>query len=104
AEANKLYEQKKLEAAIDKVHESLTLDPAFGKSHRLLGVVYAEMKQNEAAVQHYKRYLQLEPEAADAKDVQQIVDDYEKAQRKKEEAKPEPKKAEEKKPKRRKRR
>lgn len=82
ADANALYEKKKLEEAIDKVHESLALDPAFGKSHRLLGVVYAELKRNEEAVQHYRRYLQLEPEASDAKDVRQIIEDYEKSKQK----------------------
>ncbi len=94
ADANDLYKKKKLDDAIDKVHESLALDPAFGKSHRLLGVVYAELKRNEEAVQHYRRYLQLEPEAPDAKDVRQIIDDYERSKEKEAAAaKPEDKKS-----------
>ncbi|MEL6758783.1 MAG: tetratricopeptide repeat protein [Myxococcota bacterium] len=83
AEANNLYESKQFSDAIARVTESLELDPRFGKSHRLLGVVYAEMKRNDDAVRHYKQYLELEPQAKDAKEVQEIIDDYEAAERKK---------------------
>ncbi len=83
AEANTLYEAKQFSDAIARVTESLELDPRFGKSHRLLGVVYAEMKRNDDAVRHYKQYLELEPQAKDAKEVQEIIDDYEAAERKK---------------------
>lgn len=91
AEANTLYEKKKLKQAVAKVNESLELDPTFGRSHRLLGVLYVALKKNDSAVTHYERYLALEPDAADAAEVQKIVDDYKAAQKKKvQEKEPEP--------------
>ncbi|MEO1170662.1 MAG: hypothetical protein AAFX94_01235 [Myxococcota bacterium] len=104
AEANALYEKKELEAAVEKVNASLELDPAFGRSHKLLGVLYVALKKNDFAVKHYERYLALEPNAADAADVQKIIDDYEAAQKKKAPKEKEPEPAPKPKKKKRKRR
>ena len=79
--------RKEFGPAEDHLQAAIRLKPNYGQAHRALGSTYAMQQKAEQAVEHYKKYLEFEPGASDAADVRKIVDDYEKAQNKKGEAK-----------------
>lgn len=76
----KEYANKDFPKAIAGFEQALQLDPKLADAHRSLGIVYATMHEQAKAVDHYRSYLELQPKAADAAEVQKIVDDYAKAQ------------------------
>jgi hypothetical protein len=69
-----------LEQAIVKLKSALELDAQLPRAHRELGVIYATMKDEDHAVEHYREYLKLAPDAEDAAKAKKIVEDWEKAQ------------------------
>ena len=71
------------EDAIGKYEEALKLDPALARAHREMGVVLATIKKDEQAVEHYREYMRLAPDAEDAAKVKQIIADWETAAAKK---------------------
>jgi hypothetical protein len=80
AEGVRQYAAKDFPAAIEGFEHALQLDPKLADAHRSLGIVFATMHEQAKAVDHYRTYLELTPKAADATEVQKIVDDYAKAQ------------------------
>ena len=53
--------------AIAEYEQALELDPHHADIHYNLGVIYDdELQENEKAVQHYRKYLELRPRAADS--------------------------------------
>ena len=68
---NKAYDQ-----ALMAFQRTLELDPSFAQVHRSLGILFATLKTEEKAVEHYRRYLELEPQAPDAVAVRKIIDDF----------------------------
>jgi tetratricopeptide (TPR) repeat protein len=93
--------QGKSEAAIKAYTKALELKPDMAAAERGLAVAHAAKGDRDRAVRHYKRYLKLDPAAADAGKVRGIIKKAE-AQKQREEA--DKKKAEERKRKRRRRR
>ena len=81
------YNQKKYRKAVEKYEKALEELPDFPEAHRNLGIALAKDKKQEAAVEHYKKYLALKPKAEDAAEVQKIIDDYEKANKDKDKKK-----------------
>ncbi len=69
--------------AIAAYESALKLEPNLASAERGLAIVYAAKGKQTAAVKHYRRYLELSPEARDAPQVRAIVSGWEKAQRKK---------------------
>jgi pSer/pThr/pTyr-binding forkhead associated (FHA) protein len=47
----------------------------YAPCHRQLGVLYASKEDTRAAIQHYKRYIELDPNAVDAERVRQLIQD-----------------------------
>jgi hypothetical protein len=47
----------------------------YAACHRQLGVLYASKEDTRAAIQHYKRYIELDPNAIDAERVKQLIQD-----------------------------
>ncbi|MCX5697205.1 MAG: tetratricopeptide repeat protein [Candidatus Omnitrophica bacterium] len=62
----KLYDE-----AIDAYKKSLEYNPANPEAHYNLGLLLANVKgQTEEAVEHYRKYLQLKPDAEDKEEVE----------------------------------
>ncbi len=73
--------QRKFKEAIVLFERAVTFDPAMDKAHRSLGISFAKVKEHDKAVGHYRKYLELAPNAADAAKVRKFVSDYETAQK-----------------------
>ena len=67
------YHQGQLGAAAMAFEAALRLDPQLAEAHRSLGIVYARQQQRRRALWHYRRYLEMLPQAADAAAVQQLL-------------------------------
>ena len=66
----KLYDD-----AIEAYETSLALDPNNADAHYNLGLLYSDVKNNsEKAVAHYKKYIELKPDAEDRDEVQDWID------------------------------
>lgn len=106
-EGHGLAIQQKPDDAIKAYSRALELDPMMGRAERGLGTAYAAKNDDTNAVEHYKAYLKLEPNATDAAEVREIIDTYEKKKKEAEEAAAaaaEKAKAEEKRPNKKRRR
>ena len=67
---SKLYDD-----AIEAYEKSLGLDPNNADAHYNLGLLYSDVKNNsKKAIAHYKKYLELKPDAEDRDDVQGWID------------------------------
>ncbi len=75
---SKLYRDKKLPAAVEEFKKAIDADATFGLAHRGLGVAYASQSKAELAIKEYKAYLKVSPDAKDAKQVEQLVKNFEK--------------------------
>ncbi len=67
----------KLSEAEDALSACLKLDPGFADCHRNLGVLYAKKDDTLRAVKHYKKYIELAPNAKDAERVRAMLKDVE---------------------------
>lgn len=66
---------QRYDEAIEAYQQSLELDPKNADAHYNLGLLYERVKsQSERAAWHYRRYLELKPQAEDRDDVQQRID------------------------------
>jgi tetratricopeptide (TPR) repeat protein len=72
-----LQGKEKADAAIVAYNKALELEPSLGKAHRGLGGVYASKKDVANAILHYKKYLELTPDADDADQVRAIIEKHE---------------------------
>jgi serine/threonine protein kinase len=61
------------QAAIRSLKRTLELNPAFADAHRRLGDAHRAINEVDRAMQHYKMYLVLRPEAGDAPAVKSIL-------------------------------
>jgi tetratricopeptide (TPR) repeat protein len=67
---SKLYDD-----AIESYEKSLALNPNNADAHYNLGLLYSDVKNNpEKAAKHYKKYLELKPNAEDRDEVQDWID------------------------------
>jgi tetratricopeptide (TPR) repeat protein len=60
-EADKLKEEGKLDEAVAKYNEAVTIDPNFALGHTALSVLYTRMAKHDLAVQHGLKLCELEP-------------------------------------------
>lgn len=51
----------------------LRVDPSQASCHRTLGVLYAQKDDPQRSIAHYRKYVQLQPNAADAKRVREMI-------------------------------
>ena len=63
------------EAGISELEKAVELQPDYALAHRALGYVYAGIGDNPKAVEHLRRYLEINPDAPDAADVQQLIEE-----------------------------
>ena len=66
--------------AISELDACLRIDERFADCHRLLGSTWAEQRDSARAVKHYRRYLQLAPNARDASQIRAWIESYESSQ------------------------
>ena len=72
AEGEELLKQKNLDAAQTKFQNALRSDPSFAPAYRGLGTIY-EQHGDKQAVWLFNKYLELDPEAADAKSIKRRI-------------------------------
>ena len=56
-----LRDQGDKEAAVAKLEEAVTLDPAYTIGHGMLAKLYADLAQADEAIAHARRVVELEP-------------------------------------------
>jgi tetratricopeptide (TPR) repeat protein len=65
---------RQFDKAVEQYRKALKIDPNFPNGHRNLGVVLAfDLNKKPEAVQELKRYLELAPNAPDAGDIRQKI-------------------------------
>jgi tetratricopeptide (TPR) repeat protein len=74
-EVGKYYMNKgDIDAAIDRFQDAADSKPGFAIPYKYLGEAQEKKKQKRAALQSYKRYLELYPHAEDANKIQKKID------------------------------
>ncbi len=73
SKGNKLYLQSKYGDALGEYKKALDVDATFALAYRGLGVTYARQNKREKAIESYKAYLRLAPDAKDANQVRAII-------------------------------
>jgi tetratricopeptide (TPR) repeat protein len=63
-----------LDAAIGRLEDAIELKPNFGKPRYMLAEIYEKKGDKEMALKYYKEYLQVYPDAPDAKKVQKKIE------------------------------
>ncbi|MEL7368480.1 MAG: tetratricopeptide repeat protein, partial [Myxococcota bacterium] len=67
----------KFESAEATLKQCLKLNPRQPACHRNLGVLFARQDQTTSAIRHYRRYIELQPDANDAPRVREILKKFE---------------------------
>ena len=80
-EGNKLYLQNRVVEAVAMFQKCIKANNKYPNCHRSLGIAYAKLGQGDKASREYKIYLSLSPDAPDRKQLQAIIDDFEKGQK-----------------------
>lgn len=73
----KAYQANDLNQAVSLLQKAIEQQPNMAKAYRSLAIAHAARNEQEKAVELYRRYLSLAPDAADAADVRKIISDYE---------------------------
>ena len=76
AEGNKLLMKNRIAEAIANYQKAIKLKPNLAAAHRSLGVAYTKIGQTDKAAKEYEAYLKLQPDAPDANQVRQILEQY----------------------------
>ena len=69
------------EAAIGHYREALRLEPKLASAERGLGIAFAAKGNGAAALKHYQRFLQLEPDGLEAAKIRSLIRDYQRNRR-----------------------
>jgi tetratricopeptide (TPR) repeat protein len=73
--AKKLYQDRDYKEAVKYYHKALEMDANNASAHLELGLLYEDKLQDYSyAIYHYRRYLELRPNAEKAEYVKQFVD------------------------------
>ncbi|MGC8927353.1 MAG: tetratricopeptide repeat protein [Myxococcota bacterium] len=75
-EGNKLLMKNRIAEAIANYQKAIKLKPNLAAAHRSLGVAYTKIGQVDKAAKEYETYLKLQPDAPDANQVRQILEQY----------------------------
>jgi hypothetical protein len=77
-QANALTDQMQYDQAINMLQQALAIDPvAYPTAYTNLAVLYARVKKYDEAILNMKKYLLLEPDAADARESQDKIYEWE---------------------------
>jgi tetratricopeptide (TPR) repeat protein len=61
-QADQLKDQGKLEEAVARFNEALSIDPSYALAHAALAVVEQKLGHHESAVQHAQKVCELAPD------------------------------------------
>jgi Flp pilus assembly protein TadD len=61
-EADRLKDAGKLDEAVSKLEEALSVDPNYALAHSALAVVLQKLGKHEAAVEHARKVCELSPD------------------------------------------
>ena len=61
-EADKLKDEGKLDEAVAKLNEALSVDPNYALAHSALAVVLQRLGRHEEAIQHARKVCEIEPD------------------------------------------
>ncbi len=61
-EADKLKDASKLDEAVAKLNEALTVEPNYALAHSALAVVLQKLGRHEEAIQHARKVCEIEPD------------------------------------------
>jgi ABC transport system ATP-binding/permease protein len=85
-DAESLYNEGKaaltggdLQGAINHFGECVQIDANYARCYRALGIAYAKSGNGAKAARYYKQYLKVAPDAPDASQVRQLLEQYETA-------------------------
>ena len=67
--------KKNYDAAIERFQDALRYKPGFARPHLLLGQAYEKKRDFEESISHYTAYLEILPNADDAKKVRKKITD-----------------------------
>jgi tetratricopeptide (TPR) repeat protein len=67
------FRDERMEDASAAFTKALEIDPSFARAERSLGHACERLGRNDEAVRHLQRYLELAPDAPDAKEVTALV-------------------------------
>jgi protein O-GlcNAc transferase len=68
--------QNRIAEAIANYQKAIKLKPNLAAAHRSLGVAYTKIGQVDKAAKEYETYLKLQPDAPDANQVREILEQY----------------------------
>ena len=71
-------DKARVDQAILFYQKALRLEPNLARAERALGVAYAAKRDDKNALQHYKRFIELDPAAPEAWQVKAIIEKFEK--------------------------
>lgn len=74
AEGKRALMQGELSKAEELLTRCIAADPNHADCHRSLGVYYAQRDDTKQSIKHYRRYIQLRPNAPDAVRVKEMID------------------------------
>jgi pSer/pThr/pTyr-binding forkhead associated (FHA) protein/outer membrane protein assembly factor BamD (BamD/ComL family) len=69
-----------LQKAVDQLSRCIKIDKRYALCHRAMGIAYARMRNGPKAYRYYKQYIKLAPNADDAAQVRQYLQQYEQNQ------------------------
>lgn len=70
------YQEDAYEQAVDYLERCLQRAPDMAICHRNLAIAFTQMQQFDKAARHYQRFIELEPNHAEAPAIRQILEDY----------------------------
>ena len=76
AEANDMIRARRFEEAVQKYRELIGIRPTFAPLHKGLGNALEKTGDTAGAVEAYRRYLELAPQAADSMEIQAYINQY----------------------------
>jgi tetratricopeptide (TPR) repeat protein len=80
-DARELNKKSEYAAAKTKLTKCIALDANNATCHKLLGIVYANLKDNKKGVFHYKKFIELAPDDPAVPKVKAIIEAYEATQK-----------------------
>jgi tetratricopeptide (TPR) repeat protein len=64
------YNQGEFRSAVEAYERAITLRPSYATAHRELGYTYWELNERAKAREHFEKYLELQPKAADRAEIE----------------------------------
>jgi tetratricopeptide (TPR) repeat protein len=72
-----LYNEKKYAEAMAAFEKTIEISPEMATAHRGIASSLVQLDRTSDAVPHYRRYLELRPDAEDADEIRQTIEDAE---------------------------